>query len=77
MGKDEAINYIETYALMDRNAAEQFFRMVLDPLYRTYIFTYSEGKPLINQAAKGEAKLPLFRRLLTEQFLPDDLSSAT
>lgn len=77
MGKDEAINYIETYALMDRNAAEQFFRMVLDPLYRTYIFTYSEGKPLINQAAKGEDKLPLFRRLLTEQFLPDDLSSAT
>jgi hypothetical protein len=75
--RDEAVDYIRKYALVNRDFAEHFFQMAVDPLYRTYIFTYSEGKRMIDQATKGKHKLPLFRRMITEQFLPSDLAGAT
>ncbi len=73
ISEEEAIDYIQTYNLVNEKLAKQSFRMATDPLYKTYIFTYTEGYKLIDQACQGKSKLPLFKRLLTEQMLPDDL----
>ena len=77
INEDEAIEYLQTYGLYDPMLAKQLFMKVKDPLYRTYMFTYTEGYRLIDKAVSGESKLPLFRTLLSEQMLPSDLQFAT
>jgi hypothetical protein len=77
ISEDDAIEYLHTYGLYDPRLARQLFEMVKDPLYRTYMFTYTAGYDLIDKAVSGESKLPLFRRLLSEQMLPGDLQIAT
>ena len=74
IGEKEAIEYIETYALANRKQAKQFFKFMTNPLMRTYVFNYTEGYRLIEEATKGKSKLPLFRKLLSEHVLPGDLS---
>jgi hypothetical protein len=71
--KEQTIDYIQTYALATPERAEKSFSFLSHPLYGSYLFTYTEGYDLITQAAKGGDKLPLFRRLLTEQILPSQL----
>ena len=73
MDEKEAIEYLITYMLANEQRAKQSFRFATDPLYKTYIFTYTEGYRLIDEATSGKRKLPLFKRLLTEQYLPEDL----
>lgn len=77
INEEDAIEYLQTYGLFSYELAKNIFKMVVDPLYQTYVFTYTEGYRLIDQAALGKSKLPLFKRLLTEQILPDDLLSPT
>ncbi len=70
--REQTIDYIQTYGLTTRERAEKSFSFLSHPLYRSYIFTYSEGYELIDrQPDKG----PVFRRLLTEQLLPSDLAA--
>ena len=75
--KDEAIDYICDFELVDRKVGTQIFSMSLDPLYKTYIVIYSAGYRIIDQAARGQDKLSLFQRLISEQVLADDLISTT
>lgn len=74
--KEQTIDYIQTYALSTPERAAKSFSFLSHPLYRSYLFTYTEGYDLIAQATAATAdgdKLPLFRRLLTEQILPSQL----
>ncbi|MCB9422846.1 MAG: hypothetical protein H6667_23810 [Ardenticatenaceae bacterium] len=69
----QTIDYIQTYALVPPERAAKSFDFLTHQLYGSYLFTYTEGYDLITQAAKNGDKLPLFRRLLTEQILPSQL----
>ncbi len=71
--KEQTIDYIQTYALATPERAEKSFSFLSHPLYGSYLFTYTEGYDLIAQAVENGDKLPLFRRLLTEQILPSQL----
>jgi hypothetical protein len=75
--KDEAIDYICDFELVDRKVGKQIFSMSLYPLYKTYVVTYAEGYRIIDQAARGQNKLALFQKLISEQVLPGDLVSTT
>jgi hypothetical protein len=62
---------------MNHKQANQLFQFIKSPLYRTYVFTYSEGYKLLENATSGKSKLPLFLRMINEHLLPKDLTSAT
>lgn len=70
----QTIDYIQTYAIATPERAEKSFSFLSHPLFRSYIFTYTQGYDLIVDAAGGN-KLPLMRRLLTEQVLPSELKT--
>jgi hypothetical protein len=74
LNEEATVEYIQTYALASEKRARQTFRFISNPLFRSYIFTYTEGYRLIDAATKGEDKTPLFKRLLVEQLLPWDLA---
>ncbi len=73
MTQEQCIDYIMTYALYDRDRAERSFRFITHPLFRSYIFTYTEGYKLIDEAAKKGDKRDLFIDLLTSHILPSQL----
>ncbi len=77
LSKEQTIDYIQTYALATPERAEKSFSFLKHPLYGSYLFTYTEGYDLIAQAVENGDKLPLFRRLLTEQILPSQLNHKT
>ncbi|MEW5988899.1 MAG: hypothetical protein AB1791_19925 [Chloroflexota bacterium] len=70
----QTIEYIHTYALANKQRAQQSFRFLSNPLFRSYLFTYTQGYNLIEQAAGGDSKWPLFHRLLLHQVLPSQLA---
>jgi hypothetical protein len=70
IGERQAIDYIQTYALAGEKRARQSFRFLSNPLFRSYIFTYTEGYDLIRQASENGDKTAVFLRLLTQQMLP-------
>ena len=73
---DQAVAYIQTYGLSARPRAVQSFRFLTHPLFRSYTFTYTQGRALLLQAAAKHHNLPeLFGRLLTEQILPSQLAT--
>jgi hypothetical protein len=72
LDREATIEYIMTYALSTRRRAEQSFAFISNRLYRSYIFTYTEGYALLERAG-GDDKLGLFKRLLTEQVLPSEM----
>ena len=71
--KEQTIDYLQNYALVPRERAQKSFAFLSHPLYGSYVFTYTEGYDLITQATADGDKLPLFRRLLTEQIMPSQL----
>lgn len=73
LNRDQAIEYIITYALSTPERAAKSFSFFTHPLFRSYIFTYTQGYDLIAHAAPDGDKWPLFRRLLTEQVRPSRL----
>ena len=72
LSEKETIGYIEQYALANRQRAEKSFQFISNPLFRSYVFSYTQGYDLIETAANGN-KRELFRRLLTGQTLPSQL----
>jgi hypothetical protein len=74
---DEAqtIEYYRDYALVTEQRARQMFSFATNPLFRSYIFTYTEGYTLIAQGARGGDKTPVFKRLLTGFVLPSKIPS--
>lgn len=71
INKAGAIDYMQTYGLATPERAAKSVSFFTHPLFRAYIFTYSVGYDLIAATADPVAT---FRRLLTEQVLPSELT---
>jgi hypothetical protein len=70
--EEEAIEYAIKWSLRSRKRTEQYVRFITDPLWRSYISTYSAGYDLCRDWVSGDPVR--FKRLLTEQLTPADLS---
>jgi hypothetical protein len=71
--EDEAIEYLMRWGLVTRRRAEQLVRFITDPVWRTYISTYTAGYDLCRDFVAGD--LARFKRLLREQLTPADLTA--
>jgi len=69
--EEDAIEYSMQWALRSRKRAEQSVRFITDPLWRSYVTTYTAGYDLCRDWVDGD--LDRFKRLLTEQLTPADL----
>lgn len=76
LGERDVLEYLETYSLVSRKRAQQSFQFIKNPLYRTYVFNYTEGYRLLEDAADGGSKLPVFLKMINEHILPGDLMAA-
>lgn len=72
--EEQTIDYYRTYALVTEEQARQTFSVLAHPLYGVYVLIYTRGYELIEQAAHGGDKVPLFKRLLAEEMLPSQLA---
>jgi hypothetical protein len=70
--EEEAIEYSMRWGLRSRPRAEQSLRFVTDPIWRSYISTYTDGYELCRDFVAGDPAR--FKRLLTEQLTPADLA---
>ncbi len=59
------------WALTSRKRAEQAVRFITDPVWRSYVTTYTDGYDLCRDFVGGDPER--FKRLLTEQLTPPDL----
>ncbi len=71
---DDAITYLERWALMPRNRAAKMIEFLTDPTWRAYISCYVEGLPLCRRFVAGDPSR--FQRLLSEQLVPSDLRAS-
>lgn len=69
---DDAINYLERWALQSRPRAEKAIQFLTDPTWRAYISCYVEGLPLCRRFVAGDPAR--YDRLLSEQLTPADLA---
>jgi len=69
--EEEAIEYSMKWSLRSRKRAEQSVRFITDPLWRSYVTTYSAGYDICREWVGGDPAR--FKRLLTEQLTPADL----
>ena len=73
MARDQAVDYLVRAGRYPRNVADKRLEFLEHPLWRTYIFVYSEGEALLREwlDAVPEADRPgRFARLLHEQLTP-------
>jgi hypothetical protein len=75
LSSEQTIEYIQTYGLVTPRRAQKSFSFITHPLFRSYIFTYTEGHNLISKAAGNEDKTVVFFSCLTEQKLPSQLAA--
>jgi hypothetical protein len=68
---DEVRAYYKRWALASDARVEKHLQFVTDPAWRSYVFNYSSGEDLVRNWVGGDRGR--FRRLLTEQLVPDDL----
>lgn len=72
---EQTLDYIEQYGLRPREEAEHSLRFIQSPLFRAYVFCYATGEVLIERAmAQVGDRQGLFRRLLTEPWVPSALA---
>jgi hypothetical protein len=69
--QEEAVEYLMRWALTSRKRAEQAIRFQTDPVWRSYVSTYTAGYELCRDYVDGDPAR--FKRLLTEQLTPADL----
>jgi hypothetical protein len=69
--REEAIEYSMKWSLRSRKRAQQSVRFITDPLWRSYVTTYTAGYDLCKSWVDGDPAR--FKRLLTEQLTPADL----
>lgn len=68
---DTVVDELAHWALLPRPRAQKQVEFLLHPTWRAYISCYVEGLPLCRDYVAGDATR--FRRLLSEQLVPDDL----
>ncbi|HMI99913.1 MAG TPA: hypothetical protein VK488_08780 [Gaiellaceae bacterium] len=66
-----AVEYYMRWGLTSRQRAEQSVRFITDPVWRSYVTTYTDGYDLCRDFVDGDPAR--FKRLLTEQLTPADL----
>ncbi|HEX2576014.1 MAG TPA: hypothetical protein VHK88_06660 [Aquihabitans sp.] len=72
--EEEAVAELERWALLSHERAVKAVAFLTHPTWRAYIFCYVSGLPLCRDWVAGDAAR--FERLLTEQFVPADLTAA-
>lgn len=78
--KDSVIDMLEREALLSRPQAEKSVEFLTDPIWRAYVTCYVEGFQLVRSFVGDSGVVDQsvrelrFRRLLTEQMIPSDLS---
>ena len=70
--EEEAYEYSMRWGLSSPRRAKQSVRFVTDPVWRSYITTYTDGYELCRKWVDGDPAR--FKRLLTEQLTPADLA---
>ena len=68
---DEAVQYLQRWALASEQRAKHTIDFINDPMWRSYVSTYSDGYELCRAFVNGDAAR--FKRLLTEQLTPAEL----
>jgi len=68
---DDAVAYLERWALLPRNRAAKAVEFLTDETWRAYMTCYVEGLPLCRAYVAGDPAR--FERLVTEQLVPEDL----
>jgi hypothetical protein len=71
MSEDEGLEYLRRWGLMSDKRAAQSMRFVTDPIWRSYVTTYTDGYKVCRDWVGGDPAR--FRRLLTEALTPADL----
>jgi hypothetical protein len=72
LNEEQIVDYVQSYALVNRERAEKSFSFISDRLFRAYTFTYTSGYDLIAEAS-SDNKTPIFLRLLTDGILPSEI----
>jgi hypothetical protein len=70
--EEEALEYSMRWGLTSPRRARQSVRFVTDPVWRSYISTYVDGYEVCSRWVDGDPAR--FKRLLTEQLTPADLT---
>jgi hypothetical protein len=71
--EEEAFAYLKRWGLTSDKRARQGIRFMTDPVWRSYITTYTDGYRICKAFADGDPER--FKRLLTEQLTPADLTA--
>jgi hypothetical protein len=74
----EVIQYLQHYGLATEAEATKRFSFINDRLWRPYVFTYSVGRELMSawlDRLQANERLDGYRRLLTEQWTPSQLTA--
>ena len=69
--EEEAREYSMQWGLTSPKRADQSIRFVTDPVWGSYVTTYTDGYEACRRWVDGDP--PRFKRLLTEQLTPSDL----
>ena len=73
MAHGDVLAYLRDVALMAPDRAAKLLEFIEHPLWRTYVFVYSEGEVLLRRwldVVPESARAPRFERLLHEQLTP-------
>jgi hypothetical protein len=74
MPEEKVSDYLQHYGLLREQEALKNIEFISHPLYRSYIFTYSVGKKLLQELfAKNKDAGHYFTRLLTEPVTPSQI----
>jgi hypothetical protein len=73
--EDEARAYLKRWGLASDRRVEHSLRFMSEPVWRTYITTYTDGYRVCKAFVNGDPAR--FKRLLTEQLTPADLTAAS
>lgn len=68
----DGLDYLREWGLMSERRANQGLRFINDPMWRSYVTTYADGYRICRDWVGGDPAR--FKRLLTEQLTPADLS---
>jgi hypothetical protein len=70
--EEEARAYLQRWALMSDRRADIAMSFITDPIWRSYVTTYADGYEVCGAWVGGDPAR--YRRLLTEQLTPADLT---
>ena len=73
--EDEALDYLKRWGLSSDLRARQSVRFMTDPVWRSYITTYTDGYRICKAFVCDDPAR--FKRLLTEQLTPADIVAGT